>query len=35
MSDYPKPDPMPEPGSPELSPDWCHTHSCPSSDCPN
>lgn len=25
-NDYPDPDPMPAPGSPELSPTWCHTH---------
>lgn len=26
MADYPDIPPAPEPGSPELSPSWCHTH---------
>lgn len=25
--------PMPEPGSPELDPEFCHTHQCHSSQC--
>jgi hypothetical protein len=33
MAEQPEIPPMPPPDDPRLSPEWCHTHDCHSSEC--